>query len=160
MVSVGRAIAVAFYLIGVVGFFNILNNLGDLSEEVSAFFKLTSFDSVVTISAFIFLLANVSIGVVIHLLAEILNQSIISNSKEMLSKANNFQNESVNSNYNYGLNEENNLVSEEKINKVKKNYKGIGLFTFESSIEKWMFYFIVVGLIAVIIGVFLMFFVV
>lgn len=77
LVKVSKFIAIIFYLIGVVGSVILFGRFDSFNYAMSSFFGLDSFEEVTNTMIFIFLLANISVGVIIHLLAEVLNYIIL-----------------------------------------------------------------------------------
>lgn len=77
LIKVSKFIATIFYLIGILGSLILLGKFDDFNYAMSSFFGFDSFGEVTNTMIFIFLLANISIGIVIHLLAEILNFMIL-----------------------------------------------------------------------------------
>lgn len=73
LIKVSKFISLIFYLIGVVGSLVLYGKFDDFNYAMDSFFGFDSFDNVTNTGVFIFLLANISIGLVIHLLAEVLN---------------------------------------------------------------------------------------
>jgi len=79
LVQVSRIVAILFYLIGIIGAFTINGKFSDFNQAMEMFFETESFSEVTGLVSFIFFLSNVAIGIIIHLLGEILNQTKFSN---------------------------------------------------------------------------------
>lgn len=83
LVQMARLVAYIFYLIGIIGGVVLLGAFGDVNYGMEAFLGIESFDSVTNLIILAFFLANISIGLIIHLLSGILDEVI--NKKSILS---------------------------------------------------------------------------
>lgn len=77
LIKVSKFVATIFYLIGIVGSLILFGKFDDFNYAMSSFFGFDSFEEVTNTMIFVFLLANISIGIIIHLLAEILSFMIL-----------------------------------------------------------------------------------
>src|SRR5699024_2685803 len=93
LVQISKIVAFIFYLIGIIGAFTINSKFDEFNDAMGLFFDTNSFSEVTGFVSFVFLLSNVAIGMIIHLLGEILNQTLFSN---MSLKSNGEQEEKVN----------------------------------------------------------------
>jgi len=73
VVRLAKFVATIFYFVGIIGSIILYGKFDDFSSAMGSFFGFHSFSNVTNTFIVIFLLSNIAIGIIIHLLAEILN---------------------------------------------------------------------------------------